>query len=1351
MRASSLVYGPVRTLHAVEGSGELVFSIGNRLFYQRCSIQWEANALQPLTQVLCEVPSGSTILAVTSSPVVSDPHRTEISPVTRASAHRYALFSAGDCVYWRSFPEPPLPLTPATGLFRSATDLPLYPVVPPSALQIGRALKVGGNRDRILHLRRVPSSVQWNTGKKFDRLFLAFTVSGAVYVVGQLVAKSDESMPVFAMRLLTVSSISLGVTLAVDAVILPSTDSSHLPESSAETSLSEAVPVLHVFSGTYVGRVSEWVVQLPSSAHGEHTVSASTTLTASIAAHGVTCALFSVKCLVLPTACENEKRDSTLLLATCSDDRTVAVFRRCVQYSSSSVGVVHREWQCVWRGEGHSFSQRRVFTVDMAWTPLCRAEECLIGVGSEDGGVQMLRLSLTDVGRAVATTVFHTPNQHGGHGVTKVCLAFNPHSHAGYLISGGMDGVVMARECLCGYDAREVLPRPSHSPQPVCDEGIQKYSLVGSPDTAKRSSQLGDRVRCVTVTDSLHVIACTEKALLILGADPKSHPLRLSLDELSSEPLSSSETLKSRLVQSIVVIPASPQMDPAPMNTAFFVLALLTAGGKVWLLPYAEADSTIPQDPKLVRTVGQLTLSTALGKFGKCVLASVSIMKCREVLPLSDSETRSSLLFSCHLLHSTVVCSELQMSVEVAQAGALPSLESRLDYISVRPSLHVTAVSPNPATKPSPVGSKHLNFPTALCVWTDHQDGVAHVLLGDRGGGLTVLRLMSIVPAQWEVWNRIQLFRPGAGIATLHVSASRGARQPSLLATHHQGGYHVCSFSDLRRMSELELSPSEPSSCIGELVACPYPLQTSLALTPTAVLFASHSGNVMTIGDRVFFCGSGGAAYSGSLSPVRVVENVRAPRLLSASLQHTLSCLAHCSDGKVLEVVRVEVGGGARAEPSSFEREVPSTAAVVLFSGGLTGTDFNCAACTIAGCGESEGNREVRFLGGNEDGSLVSHTIRRSDSLGQNEEKVEDGSRAVLESKHVTLLRGPHHSNIHCLCVLPSPSLQSRPGETRVVSVGGSSMVVVWRCSEAEEQWCAESVWEGGIEPGDRSGRKHVTQSFKGTRGGEDGLAGQVKPRFLAVCPLSPHSFAVASSDACVSIFDQFPSRSGYCLRLTHTTLFHPASPRPVFCLAPLTVGKEAQREEEGCLEIEPLLIGGDGSGSVAVLLRSQQNETTVVVQGYTKVERAAVNSIAAVRLSAPPGVDEVCWRVMVIADSGQVHLLSLSIGAVAGAAASTVRVHPLACVSVGVTAGRGIAFGSSPDECIACCLERVVRLRVVRRDDADAAEALHIVAERALNVQGVSGLCVDSHYQPSGNIEYLVMVVGQGVEAFTL
>lgn len=208
-----------------------------------------------------------------------------------------------------------------------------------------------------------------------------------------------------------------------------------------------------VFVGVYGGAVAVWSVAspLPCSSSDSSSVLAH----GALHAHASRCsALFSIKAML------SERGE--LLVATCSDDRSAAVF---------AAPSLKGPWRCLVRESGPHVSCTRVFDVSLSlpFSPTVTEDEVttpcerrlLLALASEDGSVVVRSLlfpSPDDQGRGETApgpfTCFANHGIHGGRGAYRVALTSLCGTAA--VVSGGFDGAVTVSCFPRGHVAADV-------------------------------------------------------------------------------------------------------------------------------------------------------------------------------------------------------------------------------------------------------------------------------------------------------------------------------------------------------------------------------------------------------------------------------------------------------------------------------------------------------------------------------------------------------------------------------------------------------------------------------------------------------------------------------------------------------------------------------------------------------------------------------------------------------------------------------------------------------------------------------------------------------------------------------
>lgn len=1350
--------------------------------------------------LLCEVPGGDTILSFDASTCEGG----------ESARGRVVILASAAGIWWY-----PLDGTPT--------------VTPPAVAHL--LCETRWRNERIIRVKYVAEC----------GVFACFTASATVYCLscGPCSREEDGGDSLTWRVGYVVGPPSLGVTLAVDgnaALSLLSAPHSRL---------------LRVYSGTYSGSVCEWGVAmteatalpllsedgLASSRMGNHTAGEGVVSYSYVPSHRPMAATFTVQIRTSLVWMSVDRAACVCdTLATCSDDRSVAVFQRYTPLSpfSSSDDLLVVEgmaapWQCVWRGSGTAFSLSRIFDVDLLRLVDVTAQPLrtsfLLSVANEDGAVQIFHLttqpqsaSSTSASQSQSATLEHvsisahvecvcrTPSQHSGHGVTCVCAGMLPSSgslaHVPVVLSGGFDGSVVGRSLQ--MSAADDVWRLRTG----CPTG--RVGIL--PSTSSSSSR--DRVRCITVTDALHILVCTEQTLCIIrsphdlaqnrrwtlrdvfvvfrlefmslfqvvrhGADRSSHPLGDDVATYREEEGMKRSGAKQQQRAGIMPTTVTGMAIPFPsfcsccccstinggddgegplLSTSrppqAYYAVIGTASGEVVHVMYDDIQGVAHHDVCRRSTSGVSQLLCTHGKILQlCPITRVG----GSTQGMTGEKNCVGGLCSSHVDGSLV------LSV-LAASGCRAGEECALRVLATCPefgpgvgglSLFSCWSSSSPTTAPPASG--------VLQCWT---------LCGDRQGKLVLWRTSLTTSNEWDASSsttaatalcgtkvtRMQIFSPGMGISCIsllhddaYTSSERGAKgATSILLTSNVGGTHTTLnlFQDIP-----EESPSLPPFCAHPLV---------FSENVSEVLAASSQCWITRCGTAVHFYTSREHSLWTMASEV---QNVRAPRLLHARVASGVACMAHCSDGMSVEISRVPL------TPTSGSPHVGLHAAgsTLLYGGKVPGKDFNC--CCVLEChqrlsGSSASRHEATessefshaFLLGNEDSTLIVHNHRVPTSTCA--PKYADDR--VVEP---AILRGPHHSNILGISVLPAG--QGLVTHTRIVSVGGSSTLVVWHFKDAASAPA-------------RMGRWRVDGMTTVTRRPKD-AADACLPRFMGVCSLQQDLVAVASSDAAVRYF-RFTSLHGPCeVLLEDMVVLDPSALRAVLCIALVTA---TQEEDEAGGTGSSVVLAGDSAGRMFVVEKKScaaglspttGSSTSVRVLTHQRIEACAINAVAPAH--RPSGGQATVWETAAVTDSATVHLLRVTGGKVWA-------LHSLCAIRIGITAGRGVAWLSSRDDIISLCDERVVRLRRKSTNRTKgignaggAAEAvLDVIGERRVNIPCTSGLAVrpagagtqqerfrntthlpptHSHLRDASGMEggallqsYEAIVVGQGVEVF--
>lgn len=1431
------LHGPVLTLHSIDDEGAVLFTIGNQVFFSDISKSNRSDYSS--SYPICRIENGDTIIALTSSSVRAEGHRAgdgEESPAM-------LILSAADTVFWYALPNTQYGVLNRSVLKENTT------LLPPIAKTICSL-----NGDRIIRLRYV----------KEQDAFLIMSASAVVYWMtmnNHAVASTSSTIPLSSHLADEVRSLpgcspsfhltripgpsTLGVTLAVDACVV---DANPLG--------SERHPLLHVFSGTYAGSVCEWVKPLGrdpaltslNEKNGSEMTGSKPHVCSVVPAHGSSCAIFSVQCLT--TTISKGRKENSLIprdatgevvftVATCSDDRTAAVFRRTTSldalssiYSTSASaflpdgfsGRTETEgistWECVWRGGGPDFSHSRVFDVSIFHldpahlTSIMKKSVILVGVASEDGGTQLWRIDSNDdeekhmmvVGSSShsyprnATLLWHHTSQHSGHGATRIHIGLqrnstipslvNQDSHFPFIVSAGFDGTVLARSV---DPSSLVAPIPcisSKSGNPVAQLYPRLQVVSHGMST---HNNLRDRVRCVVVTDDLHVLVCTEQLFWVthaLGRAVQATALCVPLHTQSQEVEEASGEEQhqlahgcqpSRITTAVSFLCEEGQRPNDPQWLKCYCAVLGTVGGELLVVPYqvrypeSTVNSFAMNDGGKINSDNNLIIESE-----GPVFRSGAISAHRKCLMIEKVDFHGASTGRCPMC---VVTCHIDQCIVLSQVFRNEKKTERCTYAVEKlavfhggPGVHITALKAASANGSYPLFDVVVaggDRTGTLKLWSatikSHLE--APKTANHQESGCLVMNMPSI---------SAQVFSKGSGISTIYpllndmTSAAPICSMFSFMLTNHDGSY--CLWS-MRNHSSLGQEHSVDSSCgrtsFEDTVYCPHRLY---AIDNCAsVLFASTEVLVSVCGTTA----SVHTAVPGRLwTKVHEVRAVRAPRLLHANAQHKTKkvCLAHCSDGESVEIVTASFDTGARYPPEedswkwsgtvalSSRAPLSDSSMVVLYGAHMPGKDFNCCCYLTPSSLTSEScwtDLTNCVLCGNEDSSLVVYTTGASCSYPSNNSLVP----SLTTVSHNNSLRGPHHSNILAICALD---------KAVVVSVGGFSTLVLWAyektvyCSSVG-QWVVRGLYTSAS-----------SRLLHHHSGGSDAMEmgnGERVPRFLGVCQLSADSVAVASSDATIKYFSFVPEIS--CVARTKVVLeeeieLDPDEPRPVFCLATLPIlhMKEDIRSQVN------LTVSGDAGGRVFVVERQQRRpgRGCAVLAGQ-RIEDCAINAIS---LAHPREVEEgkeanrktvppTSWEVATISDAGTVHLLSITLtwgcrsseGESSTYCGVSCLVVSLSRFSIGITAGRGIAWSSLQDDIIAACEERIVRLHRVSEGERKAQQGMEIlqsVKARRSNIRSISGICakaamasVRNEVCMSPQSVYEVVVVGQGMEVLYL
>lgn len=1284
---SSSCHGPVTTLDCAPNDESIFFAISNRvLCVQRVSDSSACTSWPTVAghRVVCELPSGATVIAV-------------------AHSSHFVLAASADCIY-------------AAGVAASTEESKVD--LCSKREQSVRVLCTDGARILRVHY----------AGEKVG--FVVATALNSVYVIplhhlaSQFTAASSGThAPVVPPALFCVAEgPRLGVILAMDTLVTVEGDSQSSP--SADTGSH----MVAVYAASYSGSVVEWGSSFGAST-GTATHSSTTTkkgcILAHIAAHHAGCAVFAVKAW--------SRRGTTRyslaeLVATCSDDRSATLFRRVGAHQNGAQGaptfprgesIPPNQWECVWRGAGTGFSRSRVFDIAVYGEAIAdHSVRVWCGVGSEDGGVQVVHFptismvasgSRPEEGRttmAAAETLLYRPNQHDGHGVYKVGFSALCAKESGEE-QDAAPGVVS-----CGFDGTVALTR-FYTPSLNSHGGGEVARLCVVPEAGRTAaSRHRPRVRGVHVDLSGRALVTTETELLVWSGLESEAPARLHwAAALSSEhePLSAALDRKGRLPTALASLCS---------DASQFYALVGTESGAVVLQPYTAATENTADQLIGIR-------SDAWLPFRKVISATVfrnatNSNSCGAVVV--------AVVVSCHGDQSVLLTVVKTSPHSTPQLFVLAKCGGCSGPLS-------TAVHVRWAMRESD------DRETAAWVLVGEKTGQ---LRGFDFRGIAVASPESVHASNANLHQPVvlpplidvSLFGPGVPIAALYseeeaetMAAPQGDRkavaddslpQPLLPVTivAADGAFVQTSLGALR------------CGRAGTRVVCPlrFPSGVSGVLAASPAMWITQYGTAVSVytrrpGVHTWRCA---ASYTG----------VRAPRLLAArvypcegSESRTDCVIAHCSDGEHVERLHHGYAGGGGGKNLLRHMTCAPDSTTVLFGGVIPGKDFCCAQylpSPVHG-----------VVCGNEDSTL---TVLHLPCGG-----VKEGP-ALNDALPLTFA-GPHSSNVLAMTLLHCADAVCRfvsVGGLATVVVWECSAAWRWRVvahsSATEDDLCPNADKQGSEKTIARAKAAHLKKHDKGERrtvvvpGSPRGVSTESVPRHLSVCALNSHTFVVGSSDAHLYLYRLRSSGEEETLSCERRRLLRESCPRPVFA-----VNRDAPSTLEGEREPAPMtmMIAGDTTGNVYLVAGT---ELAVVACG--KMEESAVNALSVmhrVKDAACVESGSQSWRALSVHDSGTVRLLALS-AQKRGAHYCSGSVVCLMQYGGGVTAGRAVSWPALRSPAVVVGEERMTELSL----DVVSLAQLHVRDERRVNVRCVSG--VATRTSDSGAITGIA-VVGQGVE----
>lgn len=1207
------------------------FSVGNRVYMRRMVGAYgtrSSTASRTDSLLACYSPHGSVIVSLTSLLLPSSV---------------VVVFSAADCLYeWRVSHQ-------------EGGDVSCHHLESGGA---SAATLLGKCRDeRVLSLRTCDDG----------NIILAFTSAASAYCLWledttgegpEDAASSSRPSLVWRVHRLSLPHAGLGVTLAADGF------------------LDLVTNRCYVYCGTYAGAVSEWVCPVPSTEEesaawstvpgSEEGAAVTADLLSASASHGQqravvpthrsACAVFSVKILVEEDDDEDELR---FTLASCSDDRSVAVFRRTEDQDDDEEEESERrvtgrgqrkvrgeQWVLVWRKSGPEFSRSRIF--DVCLLPVGHHSLVVVGVASEDGSVQAY--CIEGEGRGIeghhsAQLLCFMPRQHH-HGALRVLAVSQPQTNSTVLLSGGFDGTIISHRLW--HDSEPCLSQTLINAATPSQHNDSTHAAAH-----KRGAEKALQIRCLGVSPvDLTVVLCTRQSLFLVPAAGEKY-------EVAAIP--------SDAVPTAVTVVATGSSSVGAVAAAGGMALIGTESGCLLsvLLPSSSSHSA----PSALLPVHAFPAFTAYRKclfFSRCVEHEAQ----QQYVSVVSHHASGAVVLSSLVAENPsgwtiapVVCGQLDASLHVSCSLAWRSLTSSQWYCAI--------------------GSQQ----GMLLVWrcgSTNCDG----------------------SSSWEPVSSTNIF---------HQDCRAGVAQITCVAPASSSHTHTELLLSSDRGECVTLCPEEgltaSSSCC--VRPCPYPLSPLPSEVVSGVLYCSTEVIVAMSGTNV-------AVYRSSFSDsspaglwvrVATLRGVTAPRLYTALASPAGICVAHCSDGKSLVTHRIRGGMRRSAQPQQQEAMGVVT---VLHGGLLTGQDFN--SCCVVPPTAGDGSSPPYICCGCEDTSLV--VLRRSRPA----DREASGMMTCSPSTAAVALRGPHHSNILGVCV----------ADPYVVTVGGCASIAVWqhtaKGAEAEEAtYAVGGAWRVVA----------VTTVSSSSTGPKRGRSfAEALPRYLAVCPvvaaegMNDCTVTVASSDATVKGFGLTPKEDvaeGVEIRQLWSVQLD-AFPRPVLCVAPMEAGGEEGREKL-------VAVAGDSGGRVFSVGWSGG---VAQAYGVLQVEGCAVNAVASGSSSKDRGVEAAA-----ITDSGTVHWLRYR-DSCWGVVAS---------ISIGVTAGRGIAWSPlsfAGPIILALCEERVVKLSP---QSSGSGPQLRVLAHQECNVRGVTCLSwlgpLDCERGDPSKCE--VVVVGQGIEVLSL
>lgn len=995
----------------------------------------------------------------------------------------------------------------------------------------------------------------------------------------------------------------MGIVLAADAVVLSRGQYA-------------------VFSGSYGGVVSIWTAARLSS-QSDPAGCAPSTMISQVAAHTSNCAaLFSVRAVAAVPSGPAGDEVPRFAVATCSDDRSAAVF---------SAASLAGPWRCQARHQGRDFATTRVLGVDLvAVTPSDGDGESMAlyyAAATEDGGVFVFSTGLSPS----TPPLFVRRGLHGRRAVVGVSLVVSS-SRQLLVASSGVDGSVVvstvsSSAATCGSSVVDTWqpPRPSATatPSEIC--------------TSETPTQKGS-VRCVFAEPS------TGTTYFCLGTE---------------------------LYRSEVVSTGRPLVDNSPVLVASWTRDTEEAANPKALLPVAL--HVVSGDAAFIGTEGGHLIAVTLSTAPSHVILPVWAAH-KKVLLLQSMRLRTDLMSTAPLI--------FQLVSAHATGGVLVTLVDLLPHSAGTSAAIVTRLC----------GLEGL-MASSLSMWeriaVDSPIPGLEVAVGDKNG---------IV--------RSYTFMPGTDCGPETAARWTGRVFVSPIHTLHQ--FPVGSPS----VSETELLMVTSDNASFAFVNVRLPVADAPVLCSFPLRFPLEATRVLAAGPGVCITLTGSSVSVYHSAPrdllwTRTAEfhNVKARRLVHASVHGAAAYLTHCPDGRHVETFSSYCD--ASFDPSVMAPELSShSSSRVVVKGPTTGKNINCAVVL----------RSSRMLVyGSEDSSI---------SFG-----VLSGSCERAWPQMVA--HGGHKSNILAIC-----EVDTRAGSdsSLFVTVGGLSTVTLWHWSRGWQLRILDSLELRTGCPGASSGGPAAVFT--------DDVSEERVPRFLSVVAPTCNTLVIGSSDATLRILRICPAHDSgpegaesifLQLRLRQLGVSHvllnPARPKPIFSLCAFETDGRASPDDV-------LLCAGDTNGVVYIArlrLRAVgrgEPEVHHHLVAQLRVEQSCVNAMTTVSRVNSAG----SHLFATLHDSGALHLLSFTEAGAGGASSLQI----LSSVSTGLTAGRGVAWapkpatGPSSEELIVVNEERLIHFSVGANSQLESLRASRVT------VRCVSGLAVGGAHP---------VVVGHGAE----